>query len=237
MQRSIVLLSLIFLIFSCEDEETKITFSEKNFTTNQNKIVEINIPQAEGIEAVKNNINTSIEAMVSASLNLDEDSVAKSMSVSESIDKFNSEYASFKSEFPESALEWEAQIDGEIMYQSEAVISIVITNYLNTGGAHGSLVVSFLNFDALTGQLLKNEQLFNDMNAFKTVAEDYFNDQIADKKELYFEPDNFVLPQNIGFNDTGVILLYNSYEVAPYSTGLTEFTIPFDDLVPYLNFM
>jgi len=75
------------------------------------------------------------------------------------------------------------------------------------------------------------------MNAFKTVAEDYFNDQIADKKELYFEPDNFVLPQNIGFNDTGVILLYNSYEVAPYSTGLTEFTIPFDDLVPYLNFM
>ncbi|WP_417197477.1 DUF3298 and DUF4163 domain-containing protein [Bizionia sp.] len=237
MQRSIVLLSLIFLIFSCEDEETKITFSEKNFTTNQNKIVEINIPQAEGIEAVKNNINTSIEAMVSASLNLDEDSVAKSMSISESIDKFNSEYASFKSEFPESALEWEAQIDGEIMYQSEAVISVVITNYLNTGGAHGSLVVSFLNFDALTGQLLKNEQLFNDMNAFKTVAEDYFNDQIADKKELYFEPDNFVLPQNIGFNDTGVILLYNSYEVAPYSTGLTEFTIPFDDLVPYLNFM
>ncbi|WP_417199654.1 PdaC/SigV domain-containing protein [Bizionia sp.] len=237
MQRSIVLLSLIFLIFSCEDEETKITFSEKNFTTNQNKIVEINIPQAEGIEAVKNNINTSIEAMVSASLNLDEDSVAKNMSISESIDKFNSEYASFKSEFPESALEWEAQIDGEIMYQSEAVISVVITNYLNTGGAHGSLVVSFLNFDALTGQLLKNEQLFNDMNAFKTVAEDYFNDQIADKKELYFEPDNFVLPQNIGFNDTGVILLYNSYEVAPYSTGLTEFTIPFDDLVPYLNFM
>ncbi|OBX23513.1 MULTISPECIES: DUF3298 and DUF4163 domain-containing protein [Bizionia] len=237
MQRSIVLLSLIFLVFSCEDEETKITFSEKNFTTNQNKIVEINIPQAEGAEAVKNNINASIEAMVSASLNLDEDSVAKNMSISESIDKFNSEYASFKSEFPESALEWEAQIDGEIMYQSEAVISVVITNYLNTGGAHGSLVVSFLNFDALTGQSLKNEQLFNDMNAFKTVAEDYFNDQIADKKELYFEPDNFVLPQNIGFNETGVILLYNSYEVAPYSTGLTEFTIPFDDLVPYLNFM
>jgi len=237
MQRSIVLLSLIFLVFSCEDEETKITFSEKNFTTNQNKIVEINIPQADGVEAVKNNINASIEAMVSASLNLAEDSVAKNMSISESIDKFNSEYASFKSEFPESALEWEAQIDGEIMYQSEAVISVVITNYLNTGGAHGSLVVSFLNFDALTGQSLKNEQLFNDMNAFKTVAEDYFNDQIADKKELYFEPDNFVLPQNIGFNETGVILLYNSYEVAPYSTGLTEFTIPFDDLVPYLNFM
>jgi len=140
-------------------KKQKITFSEKNFTTNQNKIVEINIPQAEGIEAVKNNINTSIEAMVSASLNLDEDSVAKSMSVSESIDKFNSEYASFKSEFPESALEWEAQIDGEIMYQSEAVISIVITNYLNTGGAHGSLVVSFLNFDALTGQLLKKRTI------------------------------------------------------------------------------
>lgn len=237
MQRILLLLPLLFFVFSCEDEAPKITFSEKTMTTNQNKIVEINIPQAEGPEILANNMNEAIQAVVISSLSLDPDTVSKNMSVSESINNFNTEYTTFKTDFPESAMEWDAQIDGEIMYQSEAVISIAMTTYLNTGGAHGNLVISFLNFDALTGQSLKNEQLFNDFKTFKTVAEDYFNDHIADKKELYFEPDNFVLPQNIGFNEIGVILLYNSYEVAPYSTGLTEFTIPFDDLVPYLNFM
>lgn len=230
------LLCLLFIVLSCQ-EEAAITFSEETFTTSQNKIVEINIPIAEGRDAVKNNINKSIEEVISASLRLDQELETKNKSISESIDMFNSEYASFKSEFPDSAIEWEAQIDGEIMYQTDAVISVAITSYLNTGGAHGSLVITFLNFDALTGQSLENEQLFNDFNAFKTLAKDYFNDHIADKKELYFEPDNFILPANIGFNDSGIILLYNSYEVAPYSTGLTEFTIPFDAIMPYLNYM
>ncbi len=237
MTRLLLLLSLIFLVSSCQDEEPKITFSEVNMTTNQNKIVEVNIPQAEGPETVAKTINQAIESNISASLTSDPDLQTKNMSVSESIDYFNTEYNNFKSEFPDSPLAWEAQIDGEIMYHSEAVISVAMTTYLNTGGAHGILVINFLNFDALTGQPLKNEQLFNDWESFKTIANDYFNDHIADKKELYFEPDNFVLPENIGFNDEGVILLYNSYEVAPYSTGLTEFTIPYNDLVAFLNFM
>ncbi|TYB78865.1 DUF3298 and DUF4163 domain-containing protein [Bizionia myxarmorum] len=237
MRRILLLLSIVFVVFSCEEEETKITFSEKKITTAQNKIVEINIPIAKGNETVANNINSSIEAAVINSINFDPDAPSKKQSISESIDSFNSEYTAFKTDFPESAMEWEAQIDGEIMYQSEAVISVALTTYSNTGGAHGNLIISFLNFDALTGQSLKNDQLFNDTKSFKSIANTYFNEKIAGKEEFYFEPENFVLPQNIGFNDTGVVLLYNNYEIAPYVTGLTEFTIPFDELVPYLNFM
>tara|TARA_R110002012_G_scaffold312248_1_gene522474 strand:- start:6365 stop:7075 length:711 start_codon:yes stop_codon:yes gene_type:complete len=236
MQNNFYLLCLFFLVFSCQ-EDSAITFSEETITTQQNKIVEINIPVAKGAEAVKNSINESIATLISASLSIEQEMETKNRTISESINKFNSEYENFKSEFPESPVVWDAQIDGEIMYQTDAIISIAITSYLNTGGAHGNLVISFLNFDALTGQSLKNEQLFNNFSAFKTLANDYFNDHIADKKELYFEPDTFILPENIGYNDSGIILLYNSYEVAPYSTGLTEFTIPFNAVMPYLNYM
>lgn len=237
MRRILLLLSLVFVVFSCEEEETKISFSEKKITTAQNNIVEINIPMAKGNETVANNINSAIEAAVISSINFDPDTPSKKQSISESIDNFNAEYTAFKTDFPESPMEWEAQIDGEIMYQSEAVISVALTTYSNTGGAHGNLIISFLNFDALTGQSLKNDQLFNDTKTFKSIANTYFNEKIAGKEEFYFEPENFVLPQNMGFNDIGVVLLYNNYEIAPYVTGLTEFTIPFDELVPYLNFM
>ncbi|EGV42275.1 DUF3298/DUF4163 domain-containing protein [Bizionia argentinensis JUB59] len=237
MQRKFLLLSLIFLVFSCEEEEKKLTFLEKSITTEHNKIVEINIPEAQGNEAVATKINKALQAIVITSLNFEPEASTKSLSILESIDNFNTEYKNFNTDFPESPMQWEAQIDGEIMYQSEAVISVALTSYLNTGGAHGNLIISFLNFDALTGQLLKNEDLVNDIKTFKTIARDYFNDQIAGKEADYFEPDNFILPQNIGFNNIGVVLLYNNYEIAPYATGLTEFTIPFNDLVPYLNFM
>lgn len=122
------------------------------------------------------------------------------------------------------------------MYQSPYVVSIAMTSYTNTGGAHGMVVVSFLNFDVKTGNLIENDALINDLSAFKELAKTYFNQEIEGKRDLYFEPENFTLPANIGFNDDGLILLYNSYEIAPYSTGLTEFTIPYETIEGYLNF-
>ena len=44
-----------------------------------------------------------------------------------------------------------------------------------------------------------------------------------------------MLPENIGFSDEGVILLYNVYEIAPYSEGITEFTIPFEEVLKYIK--
>ena len=108
---------------------------------------------------------------------------------------------------------------------------------MNTGGAHGHLNVSFLNFNAQTGNMLKNEDLFEDYLAFTKIAKTYFDEEIADKKDLYFEPDNFTLPENIGFNEEGVILLYNTYEIAPYSSGMTEIQIPWEELQTSLNYL
>ena len=154
--------------------------------------------------------------------------------------KFDSIYIAFKDDFEESSLAWEALIDGEVTYQSSEITCIAINSYLNTGGAHGNMNISFLNFNSQTGELLKNDELIKNKINFIKIAEKYFNLQLQEASNEngfndYFFGDGFQLPENIGFSDEGIILLYNVYEIAPYSEGITEFTIPFEEMLPYLK--
>lgn len=53
--------------------------------------------------------------------------------------------------------------------------------------------------------------------------------------EDYFFGKDFQLPESIGFSDEGVIILYNPYEIASYSQGIIEFTIPYEEIESNLN--
>ena len=53
--------------------------------------------------------------------------------------------------------------------------------------------------------------------------------------EDYFFGKDFQLPESIGFSDEGVIILYNPYEIASYSQGIIEFTIPYNEIDANLN--
>lgn len=229
--------SIVFILFiyailnvSCEEEKSSTLFSEVNITTPNNNLVEIFIPYAIGNDPVSQKINSKIDELLIASLHIGDPDSITAQSVEESIDVFNNEYLKFKTDFPDSPIVWEAQIDGEVSYQSESVISIAITNYMNTGGAHGNLIITFLNFNPLTGDTISNKNLFSDFSSFEELAKTHFYKEIANNKEDYFEPDNFTLPANIGFDDDGLILLFNTYEIAPYSSGITEIHIPFGEL-------
>lgn len=223
-----------FLLFLCCKKEISITFSETNFTSANNRIVEVNIPLVEENNDIGRSINLAIKNYVIASLQIEEKDL-DSISVEESIENFNKSYSNFINEFHESAQEWDAQIDGEVIYKSEDVISISLTSYTNTGGAHGNINISFLNFEATTGRLMDNEMLFTDIDAFKTIAKPHFKANIKNK-DLLFDEETFKLPKNIGYSDDGIILLYNTYEIAPYSTGIIEFAIPFEKVNPVLIF-
>ena len=227
-------LCCFLVLFNC-NEEQKTVFSEINITTDNNTIVEVNIPQVSGDKSISNQINSEIQKTIISALHIGNPDEITSSSVEESITSFNNEYNAFKSDFPETAQIWEAQIDGEVLYQSPEIISIAMTSYTNTGGAHGILNISFLNFDSKTGQRIQNNQIFNDVEAFKTVAHPFFKDAIKNKS-LLIDYKQFKLPTNIGYSEEGIVLLYNTYEIAPYSSGIIELAIPFGDAEPYLVF-
>ncbi|MFD0990685.1 DUF3298 domain-containing protein [Mariniflexile jejuense] len=229
-----LILCLFFILFNCKEELT-ITFIETKITTSNNNLVEVTIPKAIENSIISSEINTEVSNLVIAALQVGDTDTKTSKSIEESINAFNNEYNAFNTEFPNISQPWEAQIDGEILFQSHEVISISITSYVNTGGAHGSTHISFLNFNAATGKRIKNNDLIKNKAAFETVAKTYFNTAIEDEDDL-FEPNEFKLPENIGFTENSIILLYNQYEIAPYSTGIIDFTIPIEKVSAYLSF-
>ncbi|MCL5127371.1 DUF3298 and DUF4163 domain-containing protein [Algibacter sp. L4_22] len=223
------------LLFSCKDD-IDTTFEDINITTEENTIVEVNIPKALGNTSISNAINSAINKEVIADLHIGEPESIRTTTIKESITTFNKEFDNFQTDFPETTQVWEAQIDGEIMFTSPDIISIALTSYTNTGGAHGMLKISFLNFEASTGKTISNENLINDIEAFKQIASPYFKEATKDKDIFESELDIFNLPENMGYNDEGIVLLYNAYEIAPYSTGIIEFEIPFNEIESYLTF-
>ncbi|MFB9055513.1 DUF3298 and DUF4163 domain-containing protein [Mariniflexile ostreae] len=229
-----IVICLFLLLNSCKNE-TNLSFSETEITTPNNTIVQVNIPKANNSNVVSKNINAEINKTVITSLHLGEPDVINSTSIEESIIAFNDEYNAFQSDFPETAQAWEAQVDGDVMYQSPEIISIAITSYVNTGGAHGILNIVVLNFDGETGEPLENSTLIKDKETFKTVLKSHFQNATKDK-DVFTDNDSLELPANMGYSKEGFVMLYNAYEVAPYSTGIIQFAIPFDELEGLLNF-
>ena len=86
--------------------------------------------------------------------------------------------------------------------------------------------------------MYSNEDLFTNIEGFKTLAKTYFLDHMKNEgsniSEFFFGKD-FQLPENIGFNEEGVILLYNVYEIASYNQGYTEFVIPLENVLQFLK--
>ena len=230
----ITLLVSLFLI-SCTQKEV-LLFTEQEITTSENSIVFINIPQVEGTTQIATKINSTIQRVIGQSLSFKETNSTVITSLEEQINSFNQEYKKFKKDFPDTPVAWEAQIDGEIIYQSDEIITVALTIYTNTGGAHGISKISLINFDPNSGDKFTNEKLFSDLSSIKTIAEALFKKEIKNNEENYFDSETFILPENIGYTEEGVLLLYNVYEIAPYASGITEVVLPFEDIEDYLNF-
>ena len=70
--KKIYLLLLLIFSFSCV-KETPLTFTEVSSKFNDNAVVEINIPNADGDTSLSNMINTKIENHIANQLNFSED--------------------------------------------------------------------------------------------------------------------------------------------------------------------
>lgn len=235
MKTKYLIFLLIILAFSC-DEAVNTTFSESTFEYTESVLVEVNIPKADGESNISAQINSTIENHIANMLNFSED-VSDTISLKNAITKFEKEYEAFKSDFQESSLVWEAMFDGEVTYHSPLVITIAINSYLNTGGAHGNLNISLFNFDTSTGKLLSNDKLISNHISFSDIAKKHFKEHTNTQEEFgdYFFGEAFHLPANIGYNKEGVLLFYNVYEIASYAIGVTEFTIPFEEVEDFLS--
>ncbi|MDT7829063.1 DUF3298 and DUF4163 domain-containing protein [Pricia sp. S334] len=234
---------ILLTLISCQEEEDKLTFERLRLDENPcTDCPEISIEIPRAIERTKTAaaINTALREEIIAMLLFDDE--VEVSDLDDALISFSNGYAELQKRYADETTPWEAKIDGEIVYEDPKILTVQLDSYVFTGGAHGYSAKRFLNFDKQRGVELENWQLFQNRKDFQKYAETKFREQEGISSEapinqtgLMFEQNRFYLPENIGFSEEGVKLLYNPYEVASYADGPIVLTLPFKEVKPYLT--
>jgi hypothetical protein len=237
LKRPFSLLYFLLILNSCTSEFKPATFKTISIDKAFEADVNATYDKAEGNNELSKTINLNIEKGI---VNTFSDATKKT-NLKVILADFNKEYLDFKKDFSDASESvWELHIETEKTYQSEDVITIAISTYEFKGGAHGNDKIKFLNLNAKTGEKLTQKDIIENINDFKTLGKKHFikSLKIEDdnlRMEDFFFGKPFQLPENIGFSDDGLVLLYNVYEVASFDQGYTEFVIPFEEVASYLK--
>ena len=227
---------------SCQDSRN-VTFealSLENTRCKECPEVSIDVPKALGNKKLAKSINLSLREEIISKLTFDDEINVKT--IQQAIESFTDGYFELKKIYPDETIGWKATINGMITFENNELITIELRSYLFTGGAHGYGSTNYLNFNKKRGGEIGPRELFEDREGFQKYAETQFRLQqnIPVNKSInstgfMFEKDHFYLPENIGFTEEGLKLLYNQYEVASYADGPIELTLPYKDVQKFLS--
>ncbi len=153
----------------------------------------------------------------------------------------------------------ESEVEGDIdyaqhgtvrkAYEADKYIVYNTTTSTYLGGAHGSFCCYGYVISKLTGKALtqtvdttKVKQLqpyirkgvieyFHECGETDVNASNLFDNLLLSEEHGHTIP----LPANTpAFSAKGVVFTYQQYEIAAYCYGLVSFTVPYDDIKPYL---
>ncbi|NYT60970.1 DUF3298 domain-containing protein [Alcaligenaceae bacterium] len=117
------------------------------------------------------------------------------------------------------------------------VVELNTWQYL-TGGAHGISATQFLNWDNATGKVLGLDHVLEPgkQAAYVAALQEVHSQWLAKNPDAQQDPATYnrIWPfqpsNNFGFTDQGLMVKYDSYEIAPYSSGQPELLIPYASL-------
>jgi hypothetical protein len=142
-------------------------------------------------------------------------------------------------ENPENDVEWFVTREVNTLGRYQNTLSMAFHESSFMGGAHPNSFTIYKIFDVETGRRLSLSHLFSneELKRCKTIAEQKFrtNRGMSDTSTYayngyWFSGNRFELTDNAALTDSGVIFLYNPYDIGPYSMGAIELEITFADI-------
>lgn len=127
-----------------------------------------------------------------------------------------------------------ANTDFDVKKNSSDLLSINVTYYTYSGGAHGSYEDVSYNFDMKDGTILKLKDLFKEGSDYKKVINNEIRKQIDetvknDKEYKGIYQFNGIKDNNKFYiQDDDLIIYFDLYEIAPFAAGQPEFLINVD---------
>lgn len=130
----------------------------------------------------------------------------------------------------------------KILFQSDSLLSYAVEYSDYEGGAHGSYQITYTNIDLNDLVTLTEEDLFIP-GYFKPLTEKIIA-QLMDTYEVsspdsllmqgFFTLDNIMPNNNFWLDEEGIHYSYNQYEIAPYSMGVIDVSVPYSELTDIL---
>jgi hypothetical protein len=142
---------------------------------------------------------------------------------------------SITNEYP--ARVFEAVVNYNVTYNRDCTLSLYFDRYEYTGGAHGMTVRYSDTWDLQDGHRLELGAIYPayaseitgiitaDIAAEMQSGEGWYFEDYAKNVAEYFNPEHFYL------TGAGLVVYFQLYEIAPYASGIPEFTIPYSDKV------
>lgn len=124
----------------------------------------------------------------------------------------------------------------EILYNQHDLLSFsaFVENY--TGGAHGGHMLTNKTLDLKTGKPIREEEIFiedyqDDLSRLivQVLTNENSLDDPIDLEDIgFFSVEEIYPNKNFYVSDAGITYTFNEYEIANYSMGAIEVTLPFE---------
>jgi hypothetical protein len=124
----------------------------------------------------------------------------------------------------------------EVTYMQSCIISLYTDQYEFTGGAHGNTVRKSENWNLDNCRLIRLEQLINCAPDYKSYIMSLIEPEIAKNSDIFFKNYSELIRSTFNKNNfylapDGIVVFYQQYDIAPYSSGIREFLLPYSSCI------
>ncbi|WP_375238079.1 PdaC/SigV domain-containing protein [Aurantibacter sp.] len=227
---------LSFVLCSCKKDRV-LEVSDYEYKNDKTALIEVNIQTVTGKSDTANNINQELYSFVCKGFYIDASKEIQN-TIEDCANQFNDSYSNFKTQFSNELFQelpkWEAFVDGELMHQSELLLSFAMSSSINTGGSKPITKITFLNFDKATGQQLSFNNLVSNKTELLNTLKPYLEQELFSssfKIEEFISKSTLKTPDHFGYNDLGIVALYETS-----NNDYIEVSVPFNKVEDYLNY-
>ena len=241
MKKYINLVLLIVVIMSCDTKDKAkevLQFEQREFVKTTEDCIEdecttirLSLPVVTNLESdIALKINQSITAEIDAIVAVD-DTTAASKTLEELTANYIANYNAFKAKYADETLPWKAEVEGDITFYNEDLLSISLEYYTFAGGAYGFKSEKALNFNPKTGELYKMEDLIGNWEELQKLMAL----QLKDKMDIWKTNNQLEYPESIFFYEDSVGFLYNAVDDDAQYNGPTKIDFPKASILPFLK--
>ncbi len=124
----------------------------------------------------------------------------------------------------------------QVKYNQNGLLSVVFDNYQYYGGAHGSTLQTAYTFNLKDGTEYKLSDMFKDKTDYVTLMSNQVKQQLKERGlSEGVEFDRIAEDQEFYLDNNGIKVYFQQYAIGAYALGILEFEADYSDVRDVLN--